>query len=115
MLRSGHLPEDFLEERRELLVEPDLAEVRVRREAVPGERLEQRRVLREHLQRRAVQGADRKLAQQPEPLELIERRQNLNLRNHPAADDGDLTRLVLGHVNSFLHADEFPKSRARRV
>jgi hypothetical protein len=59
---------------------------RIRREAVTGKSLPECLVIRQYGQRSTVQSADADVSDNAQSLELVDRRQNLHLRYHPAPD-----------------------------
>jgi hypothetical protein len=99
----GHLLDDFSEQIGKVLLRVGVHGW-IRREAVAGKSTLERLVLRQHLERDAIQRTDANLADEAKALRLIDRRQNLHLGYHPAADNANLRffihRALLNPVNA---------------
>src|SRR5712672_1380991 len=64
--------------------------IRICAEVLPGKGLADGLRARERCESASVPGADRDLVHQSKPLQLIKRRQDLIVYDHPSADDGYL-------------------------
>jgi len=85
-----HGGDDFFVKIGEGIARGDLVEVGIGLEGLAGEGIEEGGVLGEDLEGGGVEGDDADVADEAEPLDMIEGGEDLNLGDHSPADDGDL-------------------------
>ena len=98
-LARRHLGEHVFIQRWESRLRIDLGEVGVRRERLTREGLEQRGIVGQRFERDPAPPADVDFADRAFPLQLVKRRQNLDLRDHTAADQEDARLCFVGHMH----------------